>query len=215
MFPGEFIGIAEDAGLIVPMTDAVLHMACEAWQRWRRAGLPEVSLSVNVPGPYFILPDAIDRVVAITRTFDVRPQMLTIEITESVLMSDQEGTIECLQALKREGFRLSLDDFGTGFSSLSYLHRFPIDELKIDRSFVLNMDKGGRDAIIANSIIALGEQFGLDVVAEGVETDAHVRELLSRGCAVHQGYYFSRPVPEARFVEILRDPAHFASTLLA
>jgi diguanylate cyclase (GGDEF)-like protein len=215
LLPGEFIGVAEDAGLIVPMTDAVLNMACAAWQRWHRAGLPEVSLSVNVPGSYFTLPDAIDRVVALTRTFGVKPQMLTIEITESVLMSDREGTIECLQALKRQGFRLSLDDFGTGFSSLSYLHRFPIDELKIDRSFVLNMDKGGRDAIIANSVIALGEQFGLDVVAEGVETDAHVRELLLRGCAVHQGYYFSRPVPEACFVEILRDPTHFASTLLA
>jgi len=215
LFPGDFISIAEDAGLIVPMTDAVLHIACEAWQRWQKAGLPEVPLSVNVPGPYFTLPDAIDRVAAFTRTFGVNPQMLTIEITESVLMSDQEGTIECLTALKQHGFRLSLDDFGTGFSSLSYLHRFPIDELKIDRSFVMNMDKGGRDAIIANSIIALGEQFGLDVVAEGVETIAHVRELLLRGCAVHQGYYFSRPVPEEKFIELLRNPAAFETLLSA
>jgi len=201
--------------LVCVATWTAVRMASGALQRWRGAGLPELPISVNVPGPYFTLPDAIDRVAAFTRTYGVKPEMLTIEITESVLMSDQEGVIECLNALKRHGFRLSLDDFGTGFSSLSYLHRFPIDELKIDRSFVLSMDKGGRDAIIANAIIALGEQFGLDVVAEGVETMAHVRSLLSRHCPIHQGYYFSRPLPEAQFVDILRNPMHFEAVLAA
>ena len=215
LYPGDFIGIAEDAGLIVPLTDAVLHMASDAWHRWREAGLSALPLSVNVPAPYFILPDAIDRVLAFTRTFGVDPGMLTIEITESVLMSDRDGTVECLEALRQHGFRLSLDDFGTGFSSLSYLHRFPIDELKIDRAFVHNMEKGGRDAIIAAAIIALGQQFGLHVVAEGVESVAQVRELLARGCPIHQGYFFSRPVPEDRFVEMLGDPAYFAAMLNA
>lgn len=201
--PGHFIQVAEETGLIIPMTDSVMQMACASLAQWRQAGLPLVPLSVNVPAPYFAIEDAVERLASAARTFEVDPSMITIEITESLLMNDAEGTLERLNALKQAGFRLSLDDFGTGYSSLSYLHRFPIDELKIDRAFIKHIDEGERNAIIAMSILMLGRQFGLEVVAEGVETAAQSRRLLTAGGHVQQGYFFSRPVSESTFRVLL------------
>jgi len=208
--PGSFIDVAEESGQIIPMTDSVIQMACASMAKWRDAGLPPVPLSINVPAPFFAMEGAVERLKSTARAFAVEPSMLTIEITESLLMSDAEGTLERLNALKRAGFRLSLDDFGTGYSSLSYLHRFPIDELKIDRAFVMNIDQGDRHGIIATSILMLGQQFGLDVVAEGVENAAQSRILLERGGHVQQGYHFSRPLPEDEFALALREAGAFA-----
>jgi len=202
--PGHFIQVAEETGLIIPMTDTVMQMACASLARWADAGLRLVPLAINVPAPYFAIDDAVERLASTARSYGVEPSMLTIEITESLLMNDAEGTLERLNALKAEGFRLSLDDFGTGYSSLSYLHRFPIDELKIDRAFVKDIDQGERNAIIATSILMLGEQFGLRVVAEGVETEAQSQRLLAAGGHVQQGYFFSKPLCEADFEAKLR-----------
>jgi EAL domain-containing protein (putative c-di-GMP-specific phosphodiesterase class I) len=136
--------------------------------------------------------------------FELAPESLMLEMTETMLMRDVESGVALLEALRAKGYGLSLDDFGTGYSSLSYLKRFPIDELKIDRAFVTDAARGGRDGALAATIIALGRELGLQVVAEGVETPDQSVFLLSRGCKVQQGYLFSRPVPAEAYARLLR-----------
>jgi predicted signal transduction protein with EAL and GGDEF domain/CheY-like chemotaxis protein len=203
--PAEFIPMAEETGLILPMTDWVLEAACRALSSWRDAGLRSVPLSVNLAAPSLSDPTLIGKLDALMTRFNLKPEVLMLEVTETILMSDVQQGTERLDALRAKGYGLSLDDFGTGYSSLSYLKRFPIDELKIDRSFVNGAERGGRDGALAAAIITLARDFGLSVVAEGVETPEQALFLIRHGCPVQQGFWFSKPVPNADFEVLLRD----------
>jgi diguanylate cyclase (GGDEF)-like protein len=202
--PYEFIGLAEETGLILPLTDWVLKCACRRLREWSDAGLPRVPLSVNLSARSLTDPTLVDKLDTWISQFDLRPADLMLEVTETMLMRDVESSIALLHTLRGKGFGLSLDDFGTGYSSLSYLTRLPLDELKIDRSFVTDVARGGRSGALAGLIIALGRELGLHVVAEGVETSEQSAFMLRRGCNVQQGYLFSRPVPTEAFVPLLR-----------
>jgi diguanylate cyclase (GGDEF)-like protein len=197
--PGDFIPLAEETGLIVPLSDWVLRTSVESLQRWRAAGLATVPIAVNLASPLVMQRDFVDRLEEMTRVRGVDPAAIMLEITETLLMTDLERTTVRLTEIKERGFTLSLDDFGTGFSSLGYLNAFPIDELKIDRSFIREMTRGGPNSAIANVIIDLGRQFGLEVVAEGVETQEQSALLLALGCPLQQGFLFARPMPTELF----------------
>jgi EAL domain-containing protein (putative c-di-GMP-specific phosphodiesterase class I) len=202
--PGEFIGLAEESGLILPLTDWVLDTACTDLRRRADLGLRKVPVSVNLASPSFADDGLRPQLQDLLGRHRLTPDCLVLEVTESLLMSDVDRAVERLQALRDMGFKVSLDDFGTGYSSLGYLKRFPIDELKIDRSFVTDAWRGGRGGAIAVSIIALGRVFGLHVVAEGVETTAQSAFLVAHGCVQQQGYLFAKPMPREQFDALLQ-----------
>jgi diguanylate cyclase (GGDEF)-like protein len=203
--PGEFIPLAEESGLILPLTDWVLETACADLRQRLDKGLRSVPVSVNLASPSFADDGLRTQLQALLARYQLTPSCLVLEVTESLLMSDVERAVARLQELRDMGFKVSLDDFGTGYSSLGYLKRFPIDELKIDRSFVTDAWRGGRDGAIAVSVIALGRVFGLQVVAEGVETAGQSTFLLAHGCSRQQGYLFAKPMPGAEFDALLSD----------
>jgi predicted signal transduction protein with EAL and GGDEF domain len=202
--PGEFIDVAEDSGLILPLTDWVLETACRTLREWRDAGFADIPLSVNLAAPSLAGMALVGKLDALMQRFDLPPASLILEITETILMQDVASGVAVLQTLRDRGYGVSLDDFGTGYSSLSYLKRFPLDELKIDRAFVTDAARGGRDSALAAAIIALGREFGLSVVAEGVETREQSAFLVRRGCNVQQGFLFSKAVPGIEFAQFLR-----------
>ncbi len=203
LLPDQFIAMAEESGLIVPMTDWVLHAACQLLSRWSEEGLRAVPLSVNLPASSFAdvkLPDQLDDLL---RHYRLEPSRLILELTETMVMRDVASAIGVLDQLRAKGFGLSLDDFGTGYSSLSYLKQLPVSELKIDRSFITDVARGGRDGALASSVITLGRELGLQVVAEGVETPEQSQFLIERGCVLQQGYLHSPPVSEAELRKML------------
>jgi diguanylate cyclase (GGDEF)-like protein len=206
--PGHFIPLAEESGLIAPLTDWVLHAACDSLRRWADAGLPELPLSVNLPASSLADARLLDQLAALMQRYGLRPQNLTLELTETMLMRDIGSAIGVLERLRDQGYGLALDDFGTGYSSLNYLKRLPVSELKIDRAFVIDVARGGRDGALAAAVITLGRELGLQVVAEGVETEEQSEFLSGRGCVLQQGYLHSRPVPQPEFEALLRaEPA--------
>ncbi|MCW5624402.1 MAG: EAL domain-containing protein [Burkholderiales bacterium] len=193
--PVDFIPLLEDNGLIVPVGEWVLGQACRQAMAWRQEDLlPEGGISVNVSGRQLQEPDAAHRLVQVVADSGVDPRLIELEITETVLMRNADHTEGILQALKDVGLRLSIDDFGTGYSSLAYLKRFPLDALKIDRSFVRDITTDAEDALITRAIISIAKSLRLASVAEGVETDAQRAFLAAAGCDVMQGYLFSRPL---------------------
>jgi EAL domain-containing protein (putative c-di-GMP-specific phosphodiesterase class I) len=193
--PEEFIPLAEETGLIVPIGRWVIQTACDQAKRWQNLGCPPIPIAVNISGRQFKQPAFVDMLVDIVESSGLDPQWLELEITESVVMENVDEAIMTLIDLKMRGFQLAIDDFGTGYSSLSYLKRFPISKLKIDRSFVNDIATDDNDAAIVSSIIALTKSMGLQVIAEGVETEDQVRFLVERGCLQGQGFLFSRPLP--------------------
>jgi len=199
--PIEIIAVAESSGLIVPLGDGVLNAACAQLAQWAEdPALARLTVAVNVSGAQLHHPGFVDRVrKAIERT-GADPRLLKLEVTESFELSKIEEVIAKMTSLRDIGIRFSLDDFGTGYSSLSYLKRLPIDQLKIDKSFVRDVISDPNDAAIAETIIALGATLGLSVIAEGVETEAQRAFLAARGCRVYQGYLFARPMPAEQFV---------------
>ncbi|RPH42453.1 MAG: EAL domain-containing response regulator [Burkholderiales bacterium] len=201
--PGEFIPIAEEAGLIVEIGTWVIGEACRAARRWLDAGHPG-RVAVNVAAPHFregrLLRD-VDRALA---SAGLPARYLTVEVTESMLMSAADESVEVLNQLKSLGASISLDDFGTGYSSLAYLKRMPVDELKIDRSFVNGLPDDGDNAAIVRAIVGLSGSLGFEVIAEGVETREQAAYLASVGCGACQGWLFSKAVPEAEFASLLR-----------
>jgi len=201
--PAEFIPLAEETGLIVPVGEWVLGEACRQAAQWHAAGFRDMSVAVNMASPNFAQKDFIGKVAAAAAQAKVDPRSIEIEVTESVLMRDVESTRVTLRALKDCGFRLSVDDFGTGYSSLAYLKRFPLDTLKIDRSFVRDVIANAEDAAITEAIIALGNSLRLSVVAEGVETEAQAAFLRGRGCGLMQGYLYSCPVTAEEITAML------------
>ena len=193
--PGRFIDIAEQTGLIVPIGDWVIRSACEHLSRVD----DRLMLAVNVSPRQFSAPVFVDQLKQILLETAANPRQLKFEITESLAMANIEHSIDTMNQLKQLGISFSVDDFGTGYSSLSYLNRLPLDELKIDQSFVRNISTASDHAIIVDTIIAMAQQLNLKIVAEGVESSAELDYLKSRRCDYFQGYYFSRPVPFAQF----------------
>jgi diguanylate cyclase (GGDEF)-like protein/PAS domain S-box-containing protein len=198
--PAEFIPLAEETGLILPLGHWVLETACRQLAVWAsRPKMAHLGLSVNVSAHQFRQADFVDQVLAVLAKTGANPQRLKLELTESLLVHDVEQIIEKMFALKARGVGFSLDDFGTGYSSLSYLKRLPLDQLKIDQSFVRDVLSDPNDASIARTIIALAQSLGLGVIAEGVETAAQRDFLAKSGCHAYQGYFFSKPLPLDRF----------------
>ncbi|MBF0110863.1 MAG: EAL domain-containing protein [Magnetococcales bacterium] len=201
--PGEFIPLAEETGLIVPIGQWALRTACHQMVAWRGKGFAPLVVAVNLSGIQFRQPDFSEHVLQVIRESGVESGWLELELTETIAMGDVEETYAKLMALSGEKIPLAIDDFGTGFSSLSYLRRFPIDTLKIDRSFVRNCVEDSDDATIVQTIIGLAHSLGLAVVAEGVETPEQLDFLVRQECDVIQGYHFSRPLPVAEFEEFM------------
>jgi diguanylate cyclase (GGDEF)-like protein len=197
--PDEFIPIAEQTGLIKDLTRFVLRRAVEAAREWADRGL-RLSVSVNVSAKTLHDPELASLITELLATYDVDPSLLVVEITESTIMTDVAGSTEQLERLRTLGVEISLDDYGTGHSSLAHIKNLPIDELKIDKSFILTMTEGSSDALIAASTVDLGKRLGLRVVAEGVETARAWRMLQEMGCELAQGYHFCRPVPPSEFL---------------
>lgn len=193
MPPGEFIGICEDSGLIVPLGRWVLREAARAQSRLGRLGFPDLAVAVNVSLVQFLHGDLLADVDAVLGEYGLGERTLHLELTESVLMEQPEQTLSTLRRLRQRGVCVSLDDFGTGFSSMSYLRHLPLDALKIDRSFVHEVDRDPRNASICLALLALGRNLGLTVVAEGVENEAQFEWLRAHGCDQAQGYALDRP----------------------
>lgn len=208
--PAEFIPIAEQSGLIVPIGEWVMETACTEAKKWHDAG-HLIRIAVNVSGEQFQDGGLVDYTSEILRKTGVRPDLLELEVTESAFMEDIQQTVRTLKDLHALGVELAIDDFGTGYSSLSYLRQFPIDRLKIDQSFIRNALNNVDDAAIARTIIALGRSLSLKVIAEGVETLEHEQFLMAEGCDEVQGYRYSRPIPAEKFVDLVgRYTGHFS-----
>jgi diguanylate cyclase (GGDEF)-like protein len=205
VYPTEFIGVAEDSGLIVPLSKWVLTQACQQARAWQKAGLPAISMSVNVSAIDFRQRDFVDGIVQILEQTGFDPKLLELEITESVLMQNVETTVLTLRAIKALGVRLAIDDFGTGYSSLSYLRRFPVDVLKIDQSFIRGLNSDNNDDALVSAIISLGKSLNLNIIAEGVETLEQLDFLKAHQCEGGQGYFFSKAVLPQEFAQLLTD----------
>jgi diguanylate cyclase (GGDEF)-like protein len=208
--PGEFIPLAEESELIVDIGERVLQLACRQTAEWNRARPdgPPITISVNVSPRQMADPRLPERVRRILRETDLDPLALCLEITESVLVDEAEA-LDTIRALKELGVRLVLDDFGTGFSALGYLQRFPFDQLKIDRSFVQNLEDPATSAIVS-SVISIADALGLAVVAEGIETEAQLETVHSLGCNFAQGFYFAKPLPADAARALIDAPAKIA-----
>lgn len=203
--PIEFIPLAEETGLILPLGEWVLAEACRQQVSWKKSGMGDLKIAVNMSPRQFRQEDLSERVAAIFTETGADPSNVTLELTESMVMQDVNSTLVALRALKNLGLSISLDDFGTGYSSLSYLRRFPIDELKIDKSFINDIHENPDDAAIASAIIAMALSLSLSVVAEGVEKKEQAELLRKMGCSQVQGYYFGRPMDAAGFATRYRE----------
>jgi EAL domain-containing protein (putative c-di-GMP-specific phosphodiesterase class I) len=201
--PDEFIPIAEETGLIVPLGQWVLRTACRRARQWREEGYPHLQVAVNLSPRQFQQKNLVGMIRDILNEVGLPAESLELEITEGVVMQSVEDAIETLQALKKLGVQLSMDDFGRGYSSLYYLKRFPMSALKIDRSFVADITKDPDDASIVNTIISMSRSLNLKVIAEGVETAEQLDFLRANSCDQMQGFLFSEPVDAERISELL------------
>jgi EAL domain-containing protein (putative c-di-GMP-specific phosphodiesterase class I) len=210
--PLDFVPLAEETGMIRALGDWVLRTACEATRAWQlqdgHIG-ERLTIGVNLSARELHEPGLVDCVAAALRGSGLAPQDLTLEITESVLMSDTDAAIAKLRELKGLGVRLAIDDFGTGYSSLSYLKHLPVDIVKIDKEFVDDIARGPQEAALARAIVALSETLHLQTVAEGIEQPDQLRALHRLGCDFGQGYLFARPAAAAETGELLRGDRHF------
>jgi EAL domain-containing protein (putative c-di-GMP-specific phosphodiesterase class I) len=203
--PAQFIPLAEESGLILPIGKWVLETACAQLKAWQQhEATRNLILSVNVSARQFHKANYVEEVQAAVQRHDINPNLLKLELTESMLLDKIEEIIATMNALKAIGVRISLDDFGTGYSSLQYLKRLPISQLKIDQTFVRDLVTDENDKAIAQTIIAMAHNLNLSVIAEGVETEEQKNILLSKGCSHYQGYLFGKPVPIEQFEELLK-----------
>ncbi len=202
--PMEFIPLAEETGLILPIGEWVLNAACAQNKAWQDAGYLPIKISVNLSSRQFKNNDIIKTISKVLKDTCMDPRYLVLEITESIIMQNKEKTISMLNTLNTMGLSLAMDDFGTGYSSLSYLKRFPVDVIKIDRSFIKDVTGSKEDAAIVKAIIAMAHSLELKVIAEGVETKQQLKFLLEHGCDEIQGYLFSRPLPAEDASKLLK-----------
>ena len=203
--PADFLPMAEETGLITQIDEHVQQVAFSDVASWRRNGLGDIRVSVNLSAPQLEQDDFVDRFIASLRGSGLDPEGVKLEITENILMQDMEVVVPKLRELRRLGLRIAIDDFGTGYSSLSYLQQFPINTLKIDRSFVGDIRADESDASIVNAIVAMARGLKLDLIAEGVENRTQLKYLRSQGCSEVQGYIFSRPVPADEVKALIAD----------
>jgi EAL domain-containing protein (putative c-di-GMP-specific phosphodiesterase class I) len=214
VYPSEFIPLAEETGLILALGSRVLETACMQLARWAaEPAMRDLTIAVNVSAQQFRDPDFVDKVLTVIDRTGANPYRLKLELTESVLVDNAHDVILKMCALKATGVVFSLDDFGIGYSSLSYLKRLPLDQLKIDRSFVRDIHLDPNDAVIARTIVALAQSLGLGVIAEGVETQAQLDFLADAGCHAYQGYFFCRPLPIEGFEEWMEEGAGRLNTI--
>jgi len=203
--PAQFIPMAEESGLILPIGKWVLETACAQLQAWQKNSVTRnLVLAVNVSAIQFRQSDFVAQVKDIIQHYAINPMLLKLELTEGLLLHDIEDTIATMDALTKIGVRFSLDDFGTGYSSLQYLKRLPLDQLKIDQSFVRDIATDSSDRAIVKTIVAMSEALGLSVIAEGVENQAQRDFLDNHGCQSFQGYLFGKPLPIDEFEKLLK-----------
>jgi EAL domain-containing protein (putative c-di-GMP-specific phosphodiesterase class I) len=207
--PDQFIHVAEECGLIVPLGAWVLQEACAQVARWNEAGaeagLEPIEVSVNISPRQLTSPDIVASVRAAVLSSGIDPEALSLEITEGTLMHDAQASADTMQALRAIGVRISIDDFGTGYSSLSYLKHFPIDALKVDRTFVDGLGEEPDDSVIVSAVVALAHSLGMTAVAEGVETEIALDELRRLGCDRVQGFLLGRPAPAGELENTIFD----------
>ena len=202
--PERFILLAEETGLIIPIGEWVLRTACRQFKRWQNEGLPSFRVSVNISARQIRHPDFVENVAKILVETRFDPHCLDIELTESTIMENPTESCEVLMRLKELGVGLSIDDFGTGYSSLSYLNNFPLDRIKIDRSFVKEITSHLDNAAIDTAIIAMSHSLGLRVIAEGVETETQLEMLRAKSCHEVQGFLFAHPLAADEIPNFLR-----------
>jgi diguanylate cyclase (GGDEF)-like protein len=213
--PTEFISVAEETGLIVPVGEWVLRVTCIENRAWQEADLPQLRAAVNLSARQFQRRDIVETVTRVLEETGLGPQWLQLEITEGTVIEDVDFAIKTLRELKEMGIQIAIDDFGTGHSALSYLRLFPIDVVKIDRSFVRDLTLDPDDAAIATSIIAMAHSLKLEVIAEGVETEEQLAFLQRERCDQMQGYLFSKPVPSEEFETMLRQAKRLPVPILS
>jgi EAL domain-containing protein (putative c-di-GMP-specific phosphodiesterase class I) len=201
--PAVFIPIAEQTGVILTIGLWVMEQVCKFQRRVMAAGLQPTKIAVNVSPVQFRQKDMVASFLRILDENGVPPSLIEIEVTEGAIMDDPDKAIQTLIQLRERGFSIAVDDFGTGYSSLGYLKRFPIDKLKIDRTFVRDLETDPDDAVIISAIIAMSHSLGIKVLAEGVETEAQLAYLNQAGCEEIQGYLTGKPMPETAFVDLL------------
>ncbi|MDY0189578.1 MAG: EAL domain-containing protein [Desulfuromonas sp.] len=201
--PGEFIPLAEENGLIIPLGSWVLRAACRQFKAWQDMGLPPIKIAVNLSARQFMQPDFIKKIQLILTEEEIDPRWIDLELTESMVMQDPDKVVQTLIQLKELGFSLSLDNFGTGYSSLNYLRRFPIDCLKIDRSFIIDVDSDTTAASVVNSVIGIAHSLGISAIAEGVETLEQYRIIADYHCDAIQGFLFSKPLDPETFAKVV------------
>ena len=201
--PGDFIPLAEETGMIIPIGEWVMHSACRQGKIWHDQGCGNFHMCINFSMRQFFDIHIVDKIKSVIETTQYNPNSLELEITETAMMHDTDRAIHILNELKEMGLKISLDDFGTGYSSLTYLKKFPIDTLKIDQSFIRNADLKGYDGAIISAITAMCNQLRIKVVAEGVESEESLNFLKKRNCHAAQGFFFSRPLPVEEFEKLL------------
>ena len=204
--PGEFIGVCEESGIVVPMTTWMLEESCSALARFQAVGRGrKIFVSVNLSAKDFGGDDLVERVAGAIARSGIQARCLKLEITESAIMENSENAVGILEDLKKLGVMLSVDDFGTGYSSLSYLHKFPVDTLKVDRSFVSSMEFGSENGEIVRTVITLAKLLGMRIISEGIESLHQLHQLTILECEYGQGHLFSKPVPEKEALEMVAD----------
>ncbi|MDD5462847.1 MAG: EAL domain-containing protein [Methylococcales bacterium] len=201
LYPADFIPLAEESGMILKFGEWAMHEVCRHYKDWQKEGMGYLSIAINLSSLQFNQISLIPMLKEILDEYQLDPSFLVFELTETIIMADSEKMLGTLLELKKMGIRLSIDDFGTGYSSLSYLKRFPLDSLKIDRSFIKDLSTNSEDAAIVNAILALATALNLHVIAEGVETDLQKQFLQNTSCQAVQGYLFAKPMPMTEFQE--------------
>ena len=204
--PAKFIPLAEENGLILPIGDWVLKTACAQNKKWMELGYDPIYISVNISALQIHQSDFVDKISQVLYETQMEAKYLELEITESIAMEDTETRIKILEVLRNMGVRIAIDDFGTGYSSLSYLRRFQLTSLKIDQSFTRELVSNEKDAAIVSTIIAIGQNLNLKIIAEGVETQEQLEFLRKKKCDNIQGYLYSRPVSSDELEKLLKNP---------
>lgn len=216
LLPGDFVSFAEESGLIVRIGEWVLKTACTQIKTWHDKGLPPIRVAVNISARQFQSKDFVESVMHLLEEINLKPKYLELEITENIIIHDDDHTIiHTIHRLKKLGVQIALDDFGTGYSSISYLKKIPIDRIKIDRTYIKNINTNSDDAAIVRAIIALATSLNLQVLAEGVESLKQLKMLLSQECKEVQGFYFSEPLPAEeteKFLRFYQDKPFFFET---
>ena len=194
IFPSAFIALAEEIGIIVDIGEEIMSLACRQLAQWQQNGVDVPMLSINVSPSQFNHHNFVDMMLAIINSSLVDPSKITLEVTEGLIINNVDKVISKMHLLKQWGVRFAIDDFGTGYSSLAYLRKMPIDQLKIDRSFVQDIVSSNSDAVIVDTILSMASHLELEIIAEGVENQAQIDHLLKSGCKGFQGYWFSQPL---------------------